>query len=93
MKLAISAFAFALCFSPGLAPATERTVTLAVDNMTCASCPYIVKQTLSGISGVHRVDVSFKTKTAAVVFDDAVASPVVLIDATTKAGYPSKVTQ
>ncbi len=23
--------------------AGERTITLAVDNMTCASCPYIVK--------------------------------------------------
>jgi mercuric ion binding protein len=93
MKLPISAFALALCLGTGLAQATERTVTLAVDNMTCASCPYIVKQTLSAIAGVHRVDVSFKARTAAVMFDDAVASPAVLTEATTKAGYPSKVTQ
>ncbi len=39
--------------------AAERTVTLAVDNMTCASCPYIVRQSLAAIPGVATVAVSF----------------------------------
>lgn len=36
----------ALISSVMVAPAAfagERTITFAVDNMTCASCPYIVK--------------------------------------------------
>ena len=93
-------FALALAAGVGLAAglgaghagAAARTVTLAVDNMTCASCPYIVKKTLAGIAGVRHVDVSFKTRTAAVVFDDAVVSPATLVEGTTRAGYPSRVT-
>ncbi len=42
--------------------AAEQTVTLAVKNMTCASCPYIVKQSLAAVSGVSDVKVSFKKK-------------------------------
>ena len=32
--------------------AGERTITFAVDNMTCASCPYIVKSSMEGVLGV-----------------------------------------
>lgn len=73
------------------APAAERTVTLAVENMTCASCPYIVKQSLAAFPGVAAVAVSFEAKTATVTFDDGKTNADALIDATTKAGYPAKV--
>ena len=53
------------------AAATERTVTLTVDNMSCASCPYIVKQSLAAVPGVKDVSVSFRNKTANVTFDGA----------------------
>ncbi|MGH8188090.1 MAG: cation transporter, partial [Steroidobacteraceae bacterium] len=52
----------------------ERTVTLAVDKMTCASCPYIVKQALTRLAGVKQAGVSFEEKRATVTFDDAVTS-------------------
>ena len=70
--------------------AAERTVMLAVENMTCASCPYIVKQSLAAIPGVATVAVSFEEKSATVTFDDTKTSADALIGATTKAGYPAK---
>lgn len=69
--------------------AGEKTVTLAVENMTCASCPYIVEQTLAGVPGVLRTDVSLEEKTAVVTFDDAKTDPAALTAATAGAGYPS----
>ena len=72
------------------ANAGEQTVTLAVENMTCASCPYIVKRSLAAVPGVSNAQVSFETKSATVTFDDQKTSVTALTDATTKAGYPSQ---
>ena len=55
----------------GAALAAERTVTLEVDNMTCASCPLIVRQALTAVPGVSRAEVSYRAGTAVVTFDDA----------------------
>jgi mercuric ion binding protein len=69
--------------------ATERTITLAVKNMDCADCPFIVKKSLERVPGVARAVVSFKDKTAVVTYDDSQADLSALTNATTKAGYPS----
>jgi mercuric ion binding protein len=74
----------------GSASAAERTVTLTVDGMYCAACPYIVRKSLAGVPGVGHVEVSFEAGTATVTFDDATASVEALTDATGKAGYPSR---
>ena len=55
--------------------AGERTITLAVKNMYCADCPFIVKKSLEGVPGVTKAVVSLKDKTAIVTFDDAKATP------------------
>lgn len=73
--------------------AGERTVTLAVDKMTCASCPYIVKQALTRVSGVKQADVSFEEGSATVTFDDAVISVVGLTKATADVGFPSRLVE
>jgi len=75
--------------SASVAFAGEKTVTLAVQNMSCATCPHTVKESLLAIPGVARVVVSFETKTAVVVYDDMRTSIRALTSATTKAGYPS----
>lgn len=75
--------------SSGGAMAEQRTVTLVVDNMYCEACPYMVKKTIEKVSGVSKVTVSFKEKTAVVVFDDARAEVKDLTNATTGAGFPS----
>jgi mercuric ion binding protein len=78
---------------PNSGLAAPRTVTLSVDNMYCASCPFIVKETLAAVPGVTDVAVSFEAKTATVSFDDAVAGIDDLTAATAGAGYPSREAQ
>jgi periplasmic mercuric ion binding protein len=86
--LALAAFAVAIIASSA-AMAADKTITLAVNNMDCAACPSIVKGSLQAVPGVAKVAVSFKDKTATVIYDDAKANVNQLTSATTKAGYPS----
>jgi mercuric ion binding protein len=51
-----------LIISSGGAMAEQRTVTLAVDNMYCEACPYMVKKTIERVSGVSKITVSLKEK-------------------------------
>jgi periplasmic mercuric ion binding protein len=69
--------------------AAETTVTLAVQNMSCAACPYTVKSSLQTVPGVKKAVVSSADKTAVVTFDDRKTTVSALITATTNAGYPS----
>ena len=71
--------------------AATQTVTLAVPGMTCAACPITVKQAISKVDGVNKVNVSFDKREAVVTFDDAKASVPKLTQATENAGYPSSV--
>lgn len=80
--------AFALAATP--AWAADRSVTLAVDNLSCVTCVPTVKKSLSKVRGVKRVDVSAEARTATVVFDDKATTVAALISATTNAGYPSR---
>ena len=75
----------------GTVSAAERTVTLKVGNMFCGGCKYIVSSTLSRITGVKRVVVSYSAKTATVTFDDARTNPRALIEATGMQGFPSRI--
>ncbi len=63
---------------------------LAVDNMTCATCPYIVKQSLTSVPGVIRAEISFEDKTAAVTFEDTEVDLAAITAATMAVGYPSQ---
>ena len=69
-------------------PPKERS-PLAVQNMFCADCPFIVKKSLEAVPGVARSTVSFKDKTAIVTYDDGRANVKSLTEATTNAGFPS----
>lgn len=75
-----------LAVSATAAMAGERTVTFAVDNMTYAACPYIVKNSMAAVHGVAKVAVSFETKTATVIFDDAQTNPDAIAAASSNAG-------
>ena len=86
--LATAVLAGALSLSAA-AVAAERTVTLAVENMTCATCPYIVRKAISAVPGVSKVVVSYEKKTAIVTFDDAQTSLGAVTAASTNAGYPA----
>jgi periplasmic mercuric ion binding protein len=76
-------------FGASAALAAEKTITLAVKNMYCADCPFIVKKSLEGVPGVAKATVSYKDKTAIVTYDDSITDLEALTTATTNAGYPS----
>lgn len=67
-----------------------KSVTLAVQNMTCALCPITVRKSLERVPGVSDVRVDFKSKTATVRFDPERTRPEALMQATGHAGYPSE---
>jgi mercuric ion binding protein len=66
-----------------------RTVTLQVQNMTCETCPIVVRKALQRVPGVSSATVDFALKTAAVTFDPDQVKPAALTEATTNAGFPS----
>jgi periplasmic mercuric ion binding protein len=70
--------------------APPHTVTLAVENMTCGTCPIVVKKALERVPGVSSTSVDFDKKTATVTFDPDKATSAKLTQATTDAGFPSK---
>jgi mercuric ion binding protein len=68
-----------------------QTVTLDVQNMSCAVCPITVKKALQRVPGVTDAKVDFDKKTASVSFDPDKANLAALTKATADAGYPSAV--
>ena len=66
-----------------------RTVTLQVQNMTCETCPIVVRKALERVPGVSSATVDFALKTATVTFDPDRSNPAALTQATTNAGFPS----
>jgi periplasmic mercuric ion binding protein len=91
MKTKILLFFLAFALTSGAALAASRTVTLDVQNMTCAVCPITVKKALEHVSGVQQVTVNYASKTAIIEFDDTVATADKLTEATKNAGYPSSI--
>ena len=73
--------------------ASPKTVSLSVPTMDCPVCPVTVKQALTQVPGVTRVEVSFEKRQATVTFDDAKTNVEALAHATTNAGYPSTLVQ
>jgi mercuric ion binding protein len=73
--------------------AGERTVRLAVENMTCESCPYIVRTALERVPGVIQADVRYPEGAAVVTYDDEKADVAQMTAATADLGYPSRVVE
>lgn len=70
---------------------SERQVALRVENMSCASCPYIVERALDGTPGVVAAEVSFRERRARVTYDPSRTEVAALLKATSDIGYPSRV--
>src|SRR5260370_34621474 len=66
--------------------AAEKTITLAVKNMYCAGCPFIVRDRLAALPGVGKGVVSYKDKTAGGTYDGTQADVAAPNRATTEAG-------
>ncbi len=91
MKTKKLLFFLAFAVASDVALAAPSTITLDVQNMTCAVCPITVKKALERVSGVQQVKVDYANKTATVQFDDTIASADKFTKATEDAGYPSSI--
>jgi mercuric ion binding protein len=88
----LGSLSLACLIATGIAfAAPPQTTTLAVENMTCGTCPIVVKKALERVPGVTSTSVDFDKKTATVTFDPDKATSAKLTQATTDAGFPSKV--
>ena len=70
---------------------SQQVVTLDVQNMSCAMCPITVRKSLTRLDGVSKAEVSYKDKTATVMYNSQKITVDQLTRATTNAGYPSTV--
>ena len=71
----------------------NQTVTLDMQNMTCAMCKFTIKKALQGVDGVKAVKVDGDSETSVITFDRGKTDIEALIKATTNAGYPATVHQ
>jgi mercuric ion binding protein len=81
-----------ISFGTAAAQASERAVKFTIDNMYCDACPLTVSKAIRGVNGVKSAKVDYNTKTAVVVFDDAIATAETIAAASTNAGYPARAT-
>jgi len=94
MKRRIYALAavFAASF-PGLALAAQQSTVIEVSGLYCASCPYIAAQAIMAVPSANIVDGYYDPKAQiaqfVVEYDDASATLVQLISATSDYGYPA----
>ncbi len=75
---------------PEKAPVT-RQVTLSVRNMTCGACTVTVKMSLARVDGVRDAKVTLDPPRGVVTYVPAKVGPERLIEATTRAGFPSTI--
>lgn len=86
-KLLIAATLAVLSTAPAIAG--EQTIKLSVPDMTCVSCPYMVKQAISAVDGIKTVEATMEDRSATVVFDDSLTNLDEITQATANIGYPS----
>lgn len=68
-----------------------KQVTLEIEGMTCSACPITVRKSLINLKGVKKAIVTLEPPEAVVIYEPKKVSLKELIEATTNAGYPTKV--
>ncbi|MEQ8693139.1 MAG: cation transporter [Pseudomonadales bacterium] len=66
-----------------------QTRVFAIENMTCAACPFTVKKAMTRVEGVKEVSINFDAKTATAIFDPAIVRVEDIAAASTNVGYPA----
>ncbi|MGB7336896.1 MAG: mercury resistance system periplasmic binding protein MerP [Salaquimonas sp.] len=88
-KLIPSVVLAILVSTSSMAVAAEQTIKLSVPDMTCVSCPYMVKQAISAVDGIKAVEATMEDRSATVTFEDTLTSIEAIQQATANIGYPS----
>ena len=68
----------------------NKTVTLAIEGMTCTGCENTVKESVTKIAGVTEIKASHLDSTAVVSFDSTKTTVAAIGEAVTEAGYVFK---
>jgi len=68
----------------------NKTVTVAIEGMTCSGCENTVKESVTKIAGVTEIKASHLDSTAVVSFDSTKTSVAAIGEAVTEAGYVFK---
>ena len=89
MKAFTHAVLAALLATACSAALAAQTVTLAVPDMSCSTCPIQVKKALSKVPGVSAASASLEKKEAVVTYDEGKTSVEALMKATADIGFPS----
>ncbi len=76
--------------SPAATVVANKTMTLAVEGMTCTGCENTIQETVTKLAGVANVKASHLDSTAVVSFDSTQVSIAAIGDAITEAGYVFK---
>lgn len=92
MKHILLSSALAIAAFTSAAFAEERTVEIAVSELTCPSCSFIVASSMRGVPSVQIDDFvdgpEYGQGVYSVTFDDAETSVENIIDAVAANGYP-----
>ena len=88
-KLLVSAVFVSTVLLSTASYAAVKTIKLSVPGMTCASCPYIVKASISMLDGIKTVEATMADLSATVTFDDTLTSVDEIRQSTADVGYPS----
>src|SRR5713226_7660330 len=60
----------------GAAVAKEATAEMKVPGMDCAACTVVIKRALTQTKGVKSVDLNVDKRTATIVYEDTLVTPV-----------------
>ncbi len=95
MKRIVATTLAVLSFSMA-AQAAEQTITIAVGKLSCPSCAYIVSNAMQQVPTVAIVafvqdEVNTLQGTFTVTYDDATATPEMIIEAIKGYGYPATI--
>ena len=66
---------------------SEKTLTLPVVGMECASCVATVERNVRKLDGVQDVNINFASERLNLVYDDTLVAPAEVVERVRKAGY------
>ncbi len=66
-------------------------LTMNVEGMTCGHCAQTVKDAVTGLSGINRVDVDLEKKLVTVEFDEVLGKVESITDKIVEVGFEVKI--
>ena len=91
--LIVGLVAFSIALFSSTTSAEPDEVVLSVQQMSCVTCPIVVRGALYDLGGVLEVEVSIETSSVEVKYDADKVDASDLVLAVTNAGFPAKISK